>query len=77
MNYFSSKSSNCFFSFFNSLGDILYGVIGIGPVPDIKSIENSISLLGDKLGISLGKTSRKFGQLLNFSKQLPPYLYRR
>jgi len=60
MKYFSSNYSNGFFSYANSEGDILYGAIEIGPIPGIKSMENSISLLGDKLGISLGKTSGKF-----------------
>jgi len=41
-------------------GDILYGVIDISSVSSIKFIENSISLLGSKPGISLGKTSEKF-----------------
>ena len=60
MNCFSSNSSNCFFNSANSEGDILYGAIEIGPTPSIRSMENSISLLGGRLGISLGKTLGKF-----------------
>jgi len=71
MNCLSSNSSNFFFSSANSEGDILYGTIEIGPVLGIISIENSISLLGDKLGISLGKTSGNFEQQLYFSNQIP------
>jgi len=40
--------------------DILYGAIKIGPTAGIRSMENSISLLGGRPGISLGKTSGKF-----------------
>jgi len=60
MNCFSSNSSNYFFSYANLKGDILYGAIDIGPVPSIKSVENSISLLGGKLRISLENASGKF-----------------
>jgi len=55
MTYLLSTSFNCFFNSVSSEGDILYGTIEIGLVPSIKSIENSISLLGGKLGISLEK----------------------
>ncbi|MCI78398.1 hypothetical protein A2U01_0099668, partial [Trifolium medium] len=57
MNLFSSNSSNCFFNFFNSDADILYGAIDIGLVPGIKSMANSTSLSGGKSDISPGNTS--------------------
>ena len=60
MNYFSSNSFNYFFSFAHSEDDILYGALDIGLVTSIKFIEYSISLLGGKSGISLGKTFEKF-----------------
>jgi len=53
MTFFSSNSSCCFFSFASSESDILYGVFEICPVPFIKAIQNSISMLGGKPGISL------------------------
>jgi len=40
MNYFSSNSWNCFFSYANSEVDILYDTLEIGPFLSIKSIEN-------------------------------------
>ena len=57
MNCFSDKSSSCFFNSTYFVGAIRYGVIDIGHVPRIKSIANSISLLGGRPGISSGNTS--------------------
>ena len=57
MNCFSNKSSSCFFNSPNSAGAIRYGEIDTGPAPGIKSIANSISLLGGSPGISSGNTS--------------------
>jgi len=49
MNYLPSNSSNCSFRSSSLEGDNLYEAIEIGPILGIKTIENSISLLGDKL----------------------------
>ena len=57
MNYFSNKSSSYFFNSANSTSAIRYGEIGTGSAPGIKSIANSISLLGGSPGISSGNTS--------------------
>ena len=57
MNYFPSSSSIWLFSSTNSTRAIRYGAIDTGPVPDTKSIENSISLLGGNPGTSYGNTS--------------------
>src|SRR3954467_10183390 len=57
INFFSSNSSNCFFSSANSDGDIRYGAIDTGLVPGTNSIENSTSLSGGNSFTSSGKTS--------------------
>jgi len=57
MNCFFDKSSSCFFNSTNSAGAIRYGVIDTGHVPGMRSIANSISLLGGSSGISSGNTS--------------------
>lgn len=49
-NFFSNKSSNCFFKSLNYDVDILYGAINTDLVPSTKSMENYISHSG---GISL------------------------
>src|SRR3954463_5389225 len=67
INFFSSNSSNCFFSSANSDGDIRYGAIDTGLVPGTNSIENSTSLSGGTSGISSGKTSGKSHTTFNSS----------
>src|SRR3954468_13032701 len=59
MNFFSSNSSNRFFSSANADGDIRYGAIDTGLVPGINSMENSTSLFGGNSSTSSGKTSGK------------------
>jgi len=58
MNCFSNNISNCFFSSTNSKGDILHGVIEIGPILSIKSIEN-FSVVWQTNNV-IGKTLGKF-----------------
>src|SRR3954463_7375897 len=57
INFFSSNSSNCFFSSANSDADIRYGAIDTGLVPGTNSIANSTSLSGGNSLTSSGKTS--------------------
>ncbi|BAT79357.1 hypothetical protein VIGAN_02223100, partial [Vigna angularis var. angularis] len=57
INFFSNRSSICFFNSASSAGAILYGAIETGPAPGTRSIVKSISRLGGKPGTSSGKTS--------------------
>jgi len=52
MNFFSSKSSICFFNSANSAG-----AMDTGPAPRIRSMVKSTCLLGGNSGISSGNTS--------------------
>ena len=53
----STKSCNCTFNSFNSVGAILYGGIEIGAVPGNKWMANSSSRSGGSQGNSSRKTS--------------------